>query len=77
MDGQASGVPSPPPPRLVWFGRGAGCFACAERGRGSWVGGCRGAARGDREGRDLRRPFASHKPYNAWRVPVFTNLNLY
>ena len=66
-----------PPPRMVWFGRGAGWFACAERGGGSWVGVCRGAARGDREGRDLCKPFASHKPYNVGRVPVFTNLNLY
>ena len=76
MDGQASGVPSPP--LRDWYGlagvRGA---SRVRRGVGAVGWGLPGGGQGDREGRDLRRPFASHKPYNAWRVPVFTNLNLY
>ena len=36
--GQASGVPSPPPPNgMVWYGvGGGGGLACAERGGGRW-----------------------------------------
>ena len=42
MYGQASGVPSPPPPAngMVWYGVGGGeggaGVACAERGGGRW-----------------------------------------
>ena len=54
----------PPPP-----GGGGVC--------GEWSGRLGGvllwAARGHREGRDLTEPYASHKPYNVGRVPVFIN----
>ena len=67
--------PAPPPP-MVWSGRGEGWggkggVACAERGRGGWVGCCWG-----RPG-VTERAGILHKPtYNVVRVPVFMSLYL-
>ena len=69
----------PAPPQwygLVGFWGGGGGAACAESGLAGGVG-CSWAARGHREGWDLHKPYASHKPYNVGRVPVFINFNLY
>ena len=63
--GQASGVPSPPPPRLQWYGlvRGGGAGVCGE----GW-----GPLELQLEKRPgvtdkagiVRKPYASHKSYN-------------
>ena len=60
--GQASGVPSPPPP---WYGRvgvGGGAGVCG-KGRGLGAG---AVVLGGRPG----KPFASRIPYNVARAPV-------
>ena len=82
--GQASGVPNtpPPPPRpfqlygMVCYGWGGG-LTRAERGRGGLVGCCWGRPGVTDRAGILHKPYASHKPYNVGRVPVFNNLNLY
>ena len=67
---------------MVWSGRGGpggggGADACGE-GRGRWscswrVGRCRGGGQTEKAG-ILRKPCASHKPYNVGRLPFFVTL---
>ena len=70
--GQASGVPGPPPPHMVWSGTGGG----GGRKR-------RGPLELPLDGGVVlgpgltRKPFAGRKPYNVARAPVLINLNLY
>ena len=71
-----------PPPAMVWSGRGGGGRGAGVCGE--WSGRLGGvllwAAMGhwvtERAG-IIRKPYASHKPYNVGRVPVLINLNLY
>ena len=68
IDGQASGVSSPPPP--PWYGLvgvGGGGVACAERGGDLELPPAGGVVLGGRP----RKPFASRIPYNVARAPVF------
>ena len=61
--GQASGVPSPPPNGMVWYGVGGGAGVCGE----GW-----GPLELQLEKRPgvtdkagiVRKPYASHKSYN-------------
>ena len=64
--------PAPPPPNgMVWQGwGGGGGLAYAESGLAGWPWVTERAG-------ILRKPYASHKPYNVGRVPVLINLNLY
>ena len=71
--GQAFGVPGPPPPPQM----GRGGLACAESGLAGWVGCCCGRPGVAERAGILRKPYASHKPYNVGRVPVFISLKLY
>ena len=66
----------PPSNGMVWQGLGGGGgLACAERGRGGWVGCCWGGAGVTERAGILRN--ASHKPDKVGHVPVFIELNLY
>ena len=74
--------PPPPPAQMVWSGRGGGgggggWLACAESGLAGWVGCCCGRPWVTERAGILRKPYASHKPYNVGHVPVLINLNLY
>ena len=64
---------------MVWSGRGKGGGGAGMCGEGSTVGwGAAGGRPGVTERAGiLRKPFASRKPYNMGRVPVFINPNLY
>ena len=75
--GQASGVPSPPPPNgMVCQGPGVGGLACAETGRGRLELPLDGGGAGG-QGSHASPSQASRKPYNAACAPVSSNLNLY
>ena len=68
----------PAPPQ--WYGlvgvggEGGGGLACAKSGLASWVGCCCARPGVTERAEILRKPYASHKPYNVGRVPVLLTL---
>ena len=65
-------LPGPPP---QWYNLVG--VAGVESGLAGWVGCCCGRPGVTERAGILLKPYASHKPYNVGRVPVFINLNLY